>query len=249
VATAELATGARTLHVEPCMGTVFSIDIRDPGDWTEAVGAAVAWLHHVDAVFSTFKPASDVSRIRRRELRVSDADPLVGEVLDLCADMTRETGGYFTARLGGLLDPTGLVKGWAIEQASRLLGEYGAANHAVNGGGDVQLAGFAEPGVPWVVGIADPFDPARTVTTVAGSDLAIATSGTAERGAHIINPFTNRSPADLASVTVVGPDLTRADAYATAAFAMGYPALEWLDSLAGYEGVVVTADGRLVDRT
>jgi FAD:protein FMN transferase len=129
------ATTSRTVHVEPCMGTVFTIDIRDAGHWAAAIRDVVAWLHHVDAVFSTFQQDSDISRIRRGELRVQDADSTVGPVLDLCARVQAETGGAFTAMPEGQLDPTGLVKGWAIEQASHLLHEHGAINHAVNGGG------------------------------------------------------------------------------------------------------------------
>jgi thiamine biosynthesis lipoprotein len=101
------------------MGTVFSIDIRDPGEWAGAIAEAVYWLHRVDAVFSTYRSDSDISRIRRGELRVADADPEVGRVLELCARAQLATGGAFTAMPGGRLDPTGLVKGWAIERARR----------------------------------------------------------------------------------------------------------------------------------
>lgn len=184
--TAELA---RTVHVEHCMGTAFTIDIRDPGDWRPAIGEVVTWLHHVDAVFSTYRPDGDICRIQRGELRVADADPEVGRVLDLCARAQAATGGAFTAMPLGKLDPTGLVKGWAIERASVLLTEHGLANHGINGGGDLQLAGEASPGQPWLVGISDPHDRSRIVSTVSGRDLA--TSGVAERGQHILD----RSPA------------------------------------------------------
>jgi thiamine biosynthesis lipoprotein len=71
----------------------------------------------------------------------------------------------------------------------------------------------------------------------------VATSGTAERGAHIVNPHTGRPAAELASVTVAGPRLTSADAYATAAFAMGPGAREWVETLDGYEALAITPDG------
>ncbi|MDQ1740464.1 MAG: FAD:protein transferase, partial [Pseudonocardiales bacterium] len=215
------AEAPRTVHVEHCMGTVFTIDIRDPGSWSKAIAEVVGWLHQVDAVFSTYRPASDISRIQRGELRVGDAHPDVARVLDLCAQVQAATGGAFSAMPQGRLDPTGLVKGWAVEQASLLLRERGAANHGVNGGGDLQLAGEAAPGWPWVIGISDPQDRARIATTVAGRDFAVATSGVAERGRHILDPFTARPAAVLAGATVVGPSLTLADAYATAAFVLG----------------------------
>jgi FAD:protein FMN transferase len=233
----------RSLHVERCMGTVFTIDIRDGGDWRDAVDEVAAWLHRVDAVFSTYRPDSDVSRLRRGELGVDDADPDVADVLDLCAEMRGETGGYFSVLSPTGLDPTGVVKGWAIERASHILRRHGSSHHAVNGGGDIQLAGSAGPEQAWRVGIIDPFDRTRVVTTVSGSDLAVATSGTAERGAHIVDPYTGVAPVGVASVTVVGRSLTRVDVYATAAFAMGPAALSWLDRLEGHEALVVIADG------
>lgn len=225
------------------MGTVFSIDIRDDGEWREAVGAVTSWLHRVDAIFSTYKSDSEVSRIRRGELRAADAAPEVATVLDLCAEVQVASSGAFTAMPDGRLDPTGLVKGWAIERASALLREYGCANHAVNGGGDVQLAGEAALGRPWRVGITDPLDRTRVLTVVAGRDFAVATAGTAERGPHIVDPFTGRPAAALASATVVGPSITRADAYSTAAFVLGPRAVSWADEIPGYEVLLVRPDG------
>lgn len=237
------ATLPRTRHVEHCMGTVFTIDIRDPGDWAEPIDEAVRWLHLVDAVFSTYRAGSDISRIRRGELRVADAHPSVSEVLDLCADVHRRTRGCFSPLVDGRVDPTGLVKGWAIERASQLLRTAGSAHHAVNGGGDIQLSGEAAPGQLWRIGITDPLDASQLVATVAGRDIAIATSGVAERGAHIVDPFTGRPALDLASVTVVGPSLATVDAYATAAFVMGTSALSWVESLPRHEALVIAADG------
>ena len=226
------------------MGTVFTIDIRDAGDWAEEIAAVVRWLHHVDATFSTYRDDSDISRIRRGQLRVDDAEPHVTEVLQMCADAQRSTGGYFTAQPFGMLDPTGLVKGWSIERASLLLRRMGSDNHAVNGGGDMQLAGEAEPGRPWTVGIADPVDGSRVLATVCAGDVAVATSGTTERGAHIVDPFTGRPATGLLSATVVGASLSLADSYATAACAMGAAsAVVWLESVDGYDGLFVSADG------
>lgn len=235
----------RTLRVEECMGTVFTIDIRDPGHWAAAVDEVVDWLHHVDEVFSTYKDTSDISRIRRGDLTVEGADPDVGPVLAMCAQLETETGGRFSAYYDGTLDPTGLVKGWAIERASALLRTRGSANHAVNGGGDIQIAGEAAPGSPWVVGISDPFDRSRVLTTVSGRDFAIATSGTGERGSHIIHPLTRQAVPGLTSVTITGRRLSRVDAYATAAVAMGPQALGWIAQQPGHEGFVVTADHRI----
>ncbi|HEX3393093.1 MAG TPA: FAD:protein FMN transferase [Acidimicrobiales bacterium] len=238
----------RTLHVEHCMGTVFTIDIRDPGSWVDAIAEAVAWLRRVDQMFSTYRADSDISRVRRRELAVEDAHPDVAAVVDLCAVIEAETDGYFTPFWDTDIDPTGLVKGWAIEQASRLLAARGSRNHSVNGGGDVQLAGVPAPGRPWRVGISDPFDRTRVLSVVEGSDFAVATSGTAERGAHIVNPVTGAAAGELASVTVVGRSLTRCDAYATAAFARGRGARRWMEGVPDHEALIVSTHG-LVTQT
>lgn len=242
--TAGTSGPSRVVHVEPCMGTVFTIDIRDGGGWETAVGDVVAWLHRADMLFSTYRPDSDISRIRRGELAAADADPCVSDVLGLCDQLREETGGYFTAYWRGAApDPTGLVKGWAIERASRLLRDRGSRNHAVNGGGDLQLAGESAPGQPWRVGIADPFDRARILAVVTGRDIAVATSGVAERGAHIIDPRAGTPATGLASVTITGRWLTRADAYATAAVAMGAQARPWAEHLPGHEALIVASDG------
>jgi FAD:protein FMN transferase len=233
---------ARTLHIEHCMGTVFTIDVRDEGDWDDAIAEVVAWLHRVDAIFSTYREDSDISRIRSGRLRVEQAAPELGEVLDLCARAVVETGGAFTAMHGAKLDPTGLVKGWAVERAAGLLSRRGSRNHAVNGGGDMQLVGGAAPDRPWSVGIADPHDRDQVISVVTAHDLAIATSGVAERGAHIVDPFTGRPATGVASATVIGPSLALADAYATAAVVLGPDAVRWLDGLPGYDGLLVTAD-------
>lgn len=240
----------RTVHVEHCMGTAFTIDIRDSGRWGTALDEVVRWLHQVDTVFSTYKSDSEINRIGRGELRVADAHADVATVLGLCADVQLQTAGAFTAMPRGRLDPTGLVKGWAIERASGILRRHGSANHAVNGGGDMQLAGEGHPGEPWRVGIADPHDRDRLLTVVTGRDLAVATSGTAERGGHILDPFTGRPSTALASATVVGPSLSLADAYATAVFVMQQSGLRWIADLPGYRALVVAADGsRLASRT
>lgn len=242
--TATVLPPERSVHVEHCMGTVFSIDVRGAGDPATAVSAVVAWLHHVDRVFSTYRDDSDISRLRRREITLARCDPDVAVVLDLCATVRSTTGGWFTPMWDGAIDPTGLVKGWAVEQASTLLAAHGFPTHCVNGGGDVRVAGGRAD--PWRIGVADPVDRTRTATTVTLAGGAVATSGTAERGEHIRDPFTQRPVrSSLLSATVVGPTLTFADAYATAAFAMGATsALEWVGAIEGYELLMIDGTGR-----
>jgi thiamine biosynthesis lipoprotein len=72
----------------------------------------------------------------------------------------------------------------------------------------------------------------------------VATSGTAHRGRHLVDPATGRACGDeLLSVTVVGPSLIWADVLATAAFVRGRAGLELIESVVGYEGLVVDRDG------
>jgi thiamine biosynthesis lipoprotein len=234
-------------HVEHVMGMAVSIDIRDEqadsGRLAGAVGDVVEWLHWVDATFSTYDEASDVRRIDRAELDVGAAAPEVAEILALGERYRIDTGGYFDVRAGGTLDPSGVVKGWAVERASELLLTAGFADHAVNAGGDIRLRGGPAPGRRWRVGIAHPQVRDGLAAVVEMGDGAVATSGTAERGPHVLNPHTGRPALELASVTVVGASLVAADAYATAALAMGRSALPWLAQLPGHEAFVVDAEG------
>ncbi|MFJ7966868.1 FAD:protein FMN transferase [Streptomyces sp. NPDC096324] len=230
------------------MGTVFSFDVRggEPGAVRTALEEAVAQLHRVDEVFSTYREDSQISRLARGEITVEECDPQVAEVLELGAEAERASDGWFSTRYEGRLDPTGIVKGWAAERAALGLAAAGASGVSVNGGGDVQLRGVPAPHRPWRVGVSDPLRPGAlaAVVSAAGADeLAVATSGTAERGAHIVDPRTGKpAVTDLVAVTVVAPRLTWADAWATAAFAMGSRAgLDWLESLPDVEALLITA--------
>ena len=240
---------ARVRHAEQVMGTVVSFDVPASAAAGGSLDAAIGWLHWVDRVFSPYRPDSDVSRLGRAEITVGDCAPEVAAVLRACEGLQELSGGYFTAWPGGELDPSGYVKGWAVERAASLLTRAGSADHLVNGGGDVQCTGGgAHPG-GWRVGVASPLvsegSPGGGLAfVVAGRDFAVATSGTAERGAHILDPVAGRPAAGLASLTVVGPHLTWADACATAAFAMGPDrAREWTESLPGYEALAILPDG------
>ena len=236
-------------HVEQVMGTAVSIDLRQeiPG----AIDDVVAWLHHVDDTFSTYKIESPVSRFGLGEITVDDLSDEVRDILLLCEELYDDTGGAFDAWSvpapnGSHLDPSGVVKGWSIERAAEMLTAHGATDFCINGGGDIAIRGEAAPGEPWRIGIRHPALADKVATVLVGTGrLAVATSATYERGAHIIDPATQEPTADLASVTVVGPDLTFADAYATAVFVMGVDGLRWLDEHhPDYAGFVITHDER-----
>ncbi|MEU1256781.1 FAD:protein FMN transferase [Streptomyces chartreusis] len=231
------------------MGTVVSFDVRggDSDAVRSALEEAVAGLHRVDEVFSTYRDGSQICRLARGELTIDECDPEVAEVLDLGAEAERLSEGWFSTTYEGRFDPTGIVKGWSVERAARRLADVpGVTGVSVNGGGDVQLLGTPGPQRPWRVGVSDPLRPgglAAVISAAGLNELAVATSGTAERGAHIVDPRTGRSAVtDLVAVTVVAPRLTWADCWATAAFAMGSrEGLTWLESLPDVEALLITA--------
>lgn len=235
-------------RLEHVMGMPVRVLVRDPDVAPVAVDEAFSWLRSVDAIFSTYAAGSEISRLGRGELALADAHPLVHEVLDRCEELRLETAGAFDARapLGGRLDPSGLVKGWAIERATALLEAAGARNLCIDAGGDISLRGGPAPGRPWRVGIRHPLRRDRLAAVVELRDGAVATSGAYERGEHIVDPRTGRPARGVLSVTIVGPDLGTADAYATAAFAMGARGPAWTARLEGYGAMTILPGDRVL---
>jgi thiamine biosynthesis lipoprotein len=235
------------VRTEPVMGTVISLDVRDDGLPEAVLDAAIAWFHEVDARFSTFRDGSEVSRLARGEMREGECSRDLREVLGLCAEVERRSGGCFVIRQGGRLDPSGLVKGWSVERAAGMLVAAGARNFLIGAGGDVAARGRPAPDQRWRVGIRHPQIADRMAAVLETADLAVATSGTYERGEHIVDPRTGRAAGDsVLSMTVAGPSLTYADAFATAAFVMGEEGLRWVDGLDGYAALAITRDRRVV---
>lgn len=231
------------------MGTVASIHVHDdvaPGLADDAITAVIDELERLEQMFSTFRPSSEISRVNRGELDLYDCSPEVIDVLDACTWLEHASGGSFHARRDGRLDPAGFVKGWAAERASRLLTEHGMEHWFLSVGGDLLVRGRPQGRDRWTIAIADPTKQQAVVTGITIDGGAVATSGTAERGGHVWTA--DGTPADTyASVTVVGPLLTWADAFATTAFAMGEPGIDWVAGFDGYRALAVTHDGRLVN--
>lgn len=253
--TSKTTTGDRRSgyhHVEHVMGTAVSFDVRDAAPDHGALREAIAWLHHVDQTYSPYLADSPISRLGRGEITLDDVDDEITEVLLMCEALNDDTGGAFDAfnvpaPNGTTLDPSGLVKGWSIERAAQILERHGHTDFTINAGGDIAVRGRAAPGTPWTVGIRHPDDRDQyaMILDVTGP-AAVATSATYERGAHIIDPRTNQATTDLASVTVVGPDLTWVDAYATTIFVMGLDGLDWIAEHPGYEAMAITHDDTVI---
>ena len=254
--------------VEQIMGMPISIHVRGESRRSDAVEAAVAQafatLRRFDEIFSTYREDSDINRLARGEITMSDCDPLVAEALEIGARAGELTGGVFTVvlpapdltgdRTGAdgelaerIFDPTGLVKGWAAGRAAGHLANIPGIAYCLNAGGDL-VAGVG-PGVPvsgpdavtWRVGIEDPNTPgqiARVVPLVVG---AVATSGTAARGAHLFNPHTDSAVSRHGSATVVGADLLWADIWATALFIAPEIAPRFAEAQPGWETFALPA--------
>lgn len=238
-------------HVEHVMGMAVSIDVHDDVSGRPGLAEVLAWLHHVDQTFSTYLDTSEITRLGRGELTVAGASNEVVAILERCEQLRAETGGIFDAFAvpapnGTMLDPSGLVKGWSIEEGAHLLEAHGLSNFCINAGGDVVVRGRPCPDPNWRIGIRHPDDPSRMAAVVeAGVPLAVATSATYERGAHIIDPRTGQPATEIASATVVGSDLTLTDAYATVLFILATDGLDWMDNIDGYDAMVIDHDGRV----
>jgi thiamine biosynthesis lipoprotein len=239
-------------YVEHVMGMPVSLALRgrhiDDAAARGAWAQAVATLHDVDRVFSTYKPASVVSRLARGELTVAGCPPEVAEVLALGEAARVASRGAFDVRRSSngtvVFDPSGVVKGWAADRAVGPLRLLPDTDVCLSVGGDV-ICHVADPdAAPWRIGVEDPHDPTRVLAVVPVRRGAVATSGLAHRGAHVVDARSGRVPAAVASVTVVASDLTRADLDATSALALDTDALPWLLTRRGRSGVMVWADGR-----
>lgn len=206
--------------------------------------AVFAYFVSVDERFSTYKDTSEISKINRGELSPVQYSEDMKTILTLCDQTKKDTQGYFDIWHGDLCDPSGLVKGWAIQHASDMLKAQGFRHFYVDAGGDIQVAGNKN-GRLWRVGIRNPFNRRENVKVLALTDRGIATSGTAIRGQHIYDPHHPDKPlADILSITVIGPNIYEADRFATAAFAMGKQGIQFIEELTGFEGYMIDIHAR-----
>ena len=214
------------------MGMPVTVDVADTAVTADILDEVFNYFRYVDDKYSPFKPTSEVSQINAGKIK--SPSPEMALILKLAEQTTKETNGYFDVWHDKKLDPSGLVKGWAINNAARILQNHGLKNYFVEAGGDIQTAGPKK----WRIGIKNPFKPTEIVKIFTLSGQGIATSGNYERGLHIYNPKTGRAANDVASITVIGPNVYEADRFATAAFAMGKNGLKFIatrPNLAGYQ--------------
>lgn len=204
-----------------------------------------AYFAVVDGRFSPFKPGSETTALNQGRGTQADVSAQMAEILTIADKTKRRTLGYFDIhRPDGFIDPSGVVKGWAIRNAARIIEAAGAKNYLIEAGGDIQSWGKAADGADWKIGIRNPFNNREIVKTVRPLGHGIATSGTYARGDHIYNPHQPAEPvADIVSLTIIGVDVLQADLYATAAFAMGKQGIYYVEELSGLEGYAIDTHG------
>ena len=224
---------------EQIMGMPVTVEIADGAEAAKAIQRTFDYFRSVDARYSTYKEDSEISRINRGLPEEEWSDEM-REILKLCEQTKQDTDGYFDIQRGDKIDPSGLVKGWAIGQATRRLSQDGIKNFRVDVGGDIQVGGHNRRGRAWRIGIRNPFDRNEIVKVVEITSVGLATSGTAIRGQHIYDPhMPGAKITGIASLTVIGPDIYEADRFATAAFAMGGRGIRFIESQPGLEGYMI----------
>lgn len=238
-------------RVEHVMGMPISLALRgrhaSSADGSDAWEAVLEQLREVDRVFSTYREDSTVRRLDRGELTLEECPAEVADVLDLGRQAEQLSNGAFSIVLPDSqgrrrLDPSGVVKGWAAERASQFLAELDETDFCLSAGGDIVCHTADGDGLPWRIGIEHPLDSKSVIAVVPIRSGAVATSGTAHRGQHIIDARTGQPVEGVASVTVIGPSLTWADIDATAAYAHGRLAAEWLQTRPDRIALVVWPD-------
>jgi thiamine biosynthesis lipoprotein len=226
------------------MGMPVTVEIVDGSARPASIDRVYEYFEYIDATFSTYKDNSEISRINRHELTPAQSSPDMQAIFALADQTRRETDGHFDIRRDGRYDPSGIVKGWAIQNAAGLLEAEGYENYYVEAGGDLQAMGHNSQGRNWRVGIQNPFNSAEIIKVLSVSNRGVATSGTYVRGEHIYNPKKHGQPVnEIVSLTVVGPNIYDADRFATAAFAMGLPGIHFIEGLEGFDGYMIDRAG------
>lgn len=228
------------------MGMPVTISITDLNAKVNDINEIFSYFKKIDKKFSTYKRNSEIEKINRGEIKKNKYSLEMKKILKLCKQTKKETNGYFDIKINGKLDPSGIVKGYAIHKAAGMLAQRGYKNFYVEIGGDIEVKGKNENQEKWRVGIENPFNRAEIVKVMHLSDRGIATSGTYIRGNHIHNPVLNKEADKIASITVIGPNVYEADRFATAAFAMGEKGIEFIESLKGFEGYLITKNKRAI---
>ena len=226
------------------MGMPITVHIVDAVVKQKDIDEIFNYFISIDKIFSTYKETSEISRINNGSLQKDAYSNDMKKIFTLAEQTKKETNGYFDMQRDDLIDPSGLVKGWAIQQASELLKEKNLHNFFIEAGGDIQVSGLNEKGESWKVGIRNPFNRNEYVKVLVIKNKGVATSGTTIRGQHIYNPHNKeKSLTDIVSITIVAENIYDADRFATAAFAMGEEGINFVESHNKTEGYMIDKHG------
>lgn len=226
------------------MGMPITLEIVDAKAGEKDLDLIFNYFKYVDLTFSTYKKDSEISKINANKLKKNKYSHDMNHILMLAEKTKVQTDGFFNIEQEGKLDPSGIVKGWAILEATKKLKNYGFKNFYVDAGGDIQVSGKNHENKHWTVGIRNPFNSDQIVKVLKLNNQGVATSGTAARGQHIYNPhLKNQGITDILSITVIAKDVLEADRFATAAFAMGKVGINFLEKMPYVEGYMIDIEG------
>lgn len=224
----------RTEHI---MGMPVTIKVNDMIEESK-ISAVFDFFRKVDEKYSPYKASSIVSKINQGKIVAGGHSKEFDEILAIADNTSHETNGYFDIWHKGVCDPSGVVKGWAIQNAAKKLARL-SDNFYVEAGGDIQVSGNGEFGNGWRIGIRNPFNRRENVSVVTLHNQAIATSGTAIRGQHIYDPHSDHPVTGVVSLSVIADTILDADRIATGAFAMGRDGVYYLEKKDGFEGLAI----------
>lgn len=226
------------------MGMPIVVEILDDNVSEMIFKKIFDYFNYIDNKFSTYKKDSEITQINEGKILPQNSSPDMKLIFKLSEQTKKETAGYFDIHADGKIDPSGIVKGWAIFNVSKLIKTMGFKNFYIDAGGDIQVSGRNKNNTVWKVGIKNPFQQNEIIKVIYADDVGIATSGTYLRGQHIYNPHDRgKKITDIVSLTVIGPNVYDADRFATPAFAMGKKGIEFIESLFGFEGYMINKDG------
>lgn len=236
---------AATGRTVAAMGTVVTVRVIDADTprAADAIDRALGWIRVVERTCSHFDPNSELQQLCARPGVAVPVSDLLFRAVAFACEVASRTQGAFDPTAGHdaagswrdihcdadartvtlsrplRLDLGAVAKGMAADLAARALAP--CTNFMVDAGGDVVVGGHGPSGGPWRVGLRDPLVTGTHFEALEVTEGAVCTSGTYERGSHIVDARTGQPATSCASVTVCAPTALVADALATAAFILG----------------------------
>lgn len=223
------------------MGMPITVEVVDKNITQKLMDNVFSYFRKVDEKYSPYKSTSELTKINNGLPREKWSTEMK-KIFDLCEQTKKDTLGFFDILHKNKYDPSGLVKGWAIDKAAQILKKHSVKNFYIEAGGDIQVSGVNKEGNLWRIGIRNPYKINEIVKVIELNNEGVATSGTYIRGLHIYNPNNNKRVNEVKSLTVIGPNIYDADRFATAAFAMGKKGISFIEMLPSFEGYMIDND-------